>query len=76
VLNDAKARAAKPRDKAYKLTDSNRLFLLVTSGGGKPWHWNCSYDGKQKSMSFRIYPMAALVTVRERDRGEYRGEPQ
>jgi hypothetical protein len=30
MLSDAKARAAKPRPKPYKLTDSNQLFLLVT----------------------------------------------
>jgi len=29
MLNDAKIRAAKPREKAYKLTDSHRLYLLV-----------------------------------------------
>jgi len=40
LLNDAKVRAAKPREKAYKLTDSNRLFLLVTPSGGKLWRWN------------------------------------
>ncbi|CAN5466812.1 tyrosine-type recombinase/integrase [soil metagenome] len=66
MLNDAKVRAAKPREKAYKLTDSNRLFLLVTPSGGKLWRWNYSYDGKQKSMSFGIYPMIALVTAREK----------
>ena len=66
MLNDAKVRAAKPREKAYKLTDSNRLFLLVTPSGGKLWRWNYSYDGKQKSMSSGIYPMVALVTAREK----------
>lgn len=35
LLTDAKVRAARPRAKSYKLTDSNRLFLLVTPGGGK-----------------------------------------
>jgi len=29
VLNDAKIRAAKPMAKPYKLTDSNRMYLLV-----------------------------------------------
>jgi len=66
LLNDAKVRAAKPREKAYKLTDSNRLFLLVTPSGGKLWRWNYSCDGKQKSMSFGIYPMVALVTARQK----------
>ena len=33
MLNDANARAVKPGDKAYKLTDSIRLFLLVHPPG-------------------------------------------
>jgi hypothetical protein len=35
VLNDAKLRGAKPRDKAYKLTDGHRQYLLVKPNGGK-----------------------------------------
>lgn len=37
MLSDAKVRAAKPRPKSYKLSDANRLFLLVTPSGGKLW---------------------------------------
>lgn len=48
MLTDAKIRAAKPRGKIYKLTDSNRLFLLVAPGGGKLWRWNYTFDGRQK----------------------------
>lgn len=64
MLNDAKLRTAKPRDKAYKLTDSHRLYLLVKPSGGKLWRWNYVYDGKQKSMNFGIYPMVSLVQAR------------
>jgi len=46
MLNDAKLRGAKPQDKAYKLTDSHRLYLEVKPSGGKLWRWNDSYDGK------------------------------
>src|SRR3546814_2738658 len=66
MLNDAKLRSAKPRDKAYKLTDSHRLYLLVKPGGGKLWRWNYAYGGKQKSMNFGIYPMVSLVQAREK----------
>ena len=55
MLTDAKVRAAKPRDKSYKLTDANRLHLLVTSSGGKLWRWNYEYDGKHKTMAFGAY---------------------
>jgi len=64
MLNDAKLRGAKPRDKAYKLTDSHRLYLLVKPNGGKLWRWNYSYDGKQKSMNFGVYPLVSLIDAR------------
>ena len=64
MLNDAKLRGAKPRAKAYKLTDSHRLYLLVKPNGGKLWRWNYSYDGRQKSMNFGIYPMVSLLDAR------------
>jgi hypothetical protein len=51
-LTDAKVRTAKGRNKAYKLTDSNRLFLLVTPSGGTLCRWSYTYDGKQKSKPF------------------------
>lgn len=64
MLNDAKLRGVKPREKAYKLTDSFRLYLLVKPNGGKLWRWNYSYGGKQKSMNFGIYPMVGLLDAR------------
>lgn len=64
MLNDAKARAAKPRPKAYKLTDGYRLYLLVKPGGSKLWKWSYVYDGKQKTLHLGIYPMLSLVDAR------------
>ncbi len=66
MLSDAKIRAAKPRDKAYKLTDSHGLYLLVTPNGSKLWKWSYAYDGKQKTMAFGAYPMVTLVQARGR----------
>lgn len=51
MLTDAKVRTAKPRPKAYKLADANRLFLMVTPSGGKLWRWNYECDGKNKTMA-------------------------
>lgn len=64
LLTDTKARTAKPRDKAYKLTDSNCLYLLVTPSGGKLWRWNYKYEGKQKAMAFGSYPTVGLTDAR------------
>jgi len=64
MLSDAKIRAAKPRPKSYKLTDANRLFVLVTSSGGKLWRWNYYFDGKQKGMAFGAWPQVSLSDAR------------
>ena len=64
MLNDAKVRAAKPREKAYKLTDSHRLYLLVTPSGSKLWKWSYAYDGKQKTLHFGVHPKVSLADAR------------
>lgn len=64
MLSDAKIRAAKPRDKAYKLTDAKRLFLFVSTSGSKLWRWNYSYDGKQKTLALGAYPQVSLAAAR------------
>lgn len=66
MLNDAKIRAAKPRERAYKLTDSHRLFLLVKPNGSKLWKWSYTYADKQKTMAFGSYPMVSLLDAREK----------
>jgi hypothetical protein len=47
-LNDVKLPAAKPREKAYKLTDGKRLLLFVTSSGSKSWRLKYCFGGKEK----------------------------
>lgn len=64
MLSETKIRAAKPRPKPYKLTDANRLFLLVTPSGGKLWRWGYTFDGKQRGMTFGAYPAVSLADAR------------
>lgn len=66
MLTDIKIRAAKPRPKSYKLTDTNRMYLLVTPAGGKLWRWSYSFDGKQKGMAFGSWPKVSLAEARLR----------
>lgn len=51
VLTDAKARTAKPREKSYKLYDSDGLFLLVTPRGGRLWRFRYRFAEKEKFLS-------------------------
>ncbi|SFG42338.1 protein of unknown function [Novosphingobium sp. CF614] len=66
MLNDAQLRAAKPKDKPYKLFDAHQLYLFVTPKGTKVWRMNFKYDGREKSLSFGAYPLVSLVAAREK----------
>jgi integrase len=66
MLNDAKLRAARPREKAYKLTDGHQLYLFVTPKGGKLWRMDYGFDGKRKCLSIGPYPLVSLVEAREK----------
>ena len=64
MLSDAKIRAAKPRQKPYKLADSHQLYLYVSSAGGKLWRMNYQFDGKQRTLSIGPYPLISLAEAR------------
>lgn len=70
MLNDAKVKAAKPRDKAYKIADSGSLYLNVSTTGVRSWRMNYTFGrnpaGKpqQKTLTFGTYPAMTLVQAR------------
>lgn len=65
-LSDVQVRTAKPKDKEYKLSDGQGLYLLVTPTGGKLWRMKYSYTGKEKTLAFGAYPAVALSDARQR----------
>lgn len=58
-------KAAKGRNKPYRLTDSDGLFLLVTPNGGRYWRMNYRCLGKQKTLAFGVWPEVGLPDARE-----------
>ena len=58
-------KAAKGRDRPYKLTDGDGLFLYVTPNGGRYWRMNYRHLGKQKTLAFGVYPDTGLADARE-----------
>jgi len=66
MLSDIQARKAKAKDKPYKLADEKGLYLLITPQGAKLWRFNYRVGGKQKTLSFGIYPDVGLSDARER----------
>lgn len=46
ALTNNEIKNAKPREKAYKLSDGDGLFLLVAPNGSKYWRFKYYFDGK------------------------------
>ena len=64
-LTATQVKEAKPRDKQYKLSDGEGMFLLVKPNGGKYWRLKYRIDGKEKQLALGIYPQVSLKDARE-----------
>ena len=65
MLTDVACRKAAPKDKAYKLADSNGLYLYVLPSGYRSWRWKYRFGGKEKRVVFGPYPDVSLIEARE-----------
>jgi integrase len=76
ALSDIQIKAAKPREKVYKLFDSGGLYLRIEPSGSRLWRFKYRVDGfcmktnkpklKEKSLSFGSYPDVSLKEAREK----------
>ncbi len=57
---------ARPRDKAYKLSDRDGLYLLVKPSGARYWRMNFKLHQLQRTASFGRYPEVTLAEARQR----------
>lgn len=57
---------AKPKDKPYKLSDTDRLYVLITVAGKKYWKWNYRLDGSDSTYTLGTFPDIGLSEARER----------
>jgi integrase len=65
ALTAVAIKAAKGRDKAYKLTDGEGLYLTVMPNGSRYWRMNYRHFGKQKTLAFGVWPEVGLAEARE-----------
>ncbi|MBC2651252.1 tyrosine-type recombinase/integrase [Novosphingobium aerophilum] len=56
---------ARPRDKDYKLSDRDGLYLLVKTTGIRYWRMNYRFGGQQRTLSFGRWPEILLGDARE-----------
>lgn len=66
ALTDIKCKSLEIKDKAYKVSDEKGLRLLVHKNGSKYWQMKYRYGGKEKLLSFGVYPEISLKEAREK----------
>lgn len=64
-LTDSAVRAAKAREKSYKLTDGHGMYLEVMPNGSKYWRLKYRIDGKEKRLALGVYPTVSLLAARK-----------
>ena len=65
-LTDKACKAAAPAGKPYKISDAHGLFLQVHPNGSKYWRYKYRYMGKEKLLSFGVYPEVSLREARDK----------
>lgn len=55
---------AKPRDKAYKLSDGGGLHLLIQPNGSKLWRLAYRFEGKSKTLSIGPFDLFGVADAR------------
>ena len=65
-LTDTAIKNAKPKAKAYKLSDGGGLYLEVSPTGGKLWRLKYRIQDKEKRLAIGIYPAIGLKDARSR----------
>jgi integrase len=64
-LTATAVKQAKPRDKAWKLTDGGGLYLHILTTGARYWRHDYRYAGKRKTLALGVYPEVSLKKARE-----------
>jgi hypothetical protein len=66
VLTEIRIRAAKPKERAYKLFDERGLFMLITPSGGRLWRFRYRLGRVEKLLTLGAYPDVYLKRAREK----------
>jgi integrase len=69
MLTDTKLRTLKPREKVYRVADTNGLCIEVRPTGAKLWRYRYRHAGKPSMTALGEYPTLSLSEARaERDK--------
>ena len=59
---------AKPKEKSYKLSDGEGLYLEIMQNGSKYFRMKYRFQGKEKRLALGVYPNVSLQEAREKRR--------
>ncbi len=65
-LSDKAIRALKPKERPYKASDGQGLYILVTAQGSRLWRFDYRFQGKRQTLSLGKFPGAGLADARQR----------
>ena len=65
-LDGPKIKALTPRDKPYRVSDGNGLYIEVRPNGAMYWRQKYRYQKKQKILAHGVYPRVSLKKAREK----------
>ncbi len=66
ALSDFACKNAKAKEKPYRLSDGDGLYLLVQKSGSKLWQLRYRFAAKENVLSFGKYPLVSLLEAREK----------
>mgnify|MGYP001175788770 CR=1 FL=1 len=65
-LTELLVKKSKPKEKQYKLTDGEGMYLRIYPNGSKYWQLKYRFNRKQKTLSFGVWPEVSLLQAREK----------
>jgi len=63
-LTNKACEASKSKDKAYRLSDGQSLYLEIRPTGSKYWRYKYRYGGKEKLLAIGVFPAVSLKDAR------------
>lgn len=65
-LTNKRCENAESRNKPYKLSDGNGLYLEIMPNGSKYWRLKYRFMNKEKRLAFGVFPLVKLAEAREK----------
>lgn len=66
MLNDRILKNAKPKEKAYKLTDRDGMYAYVATSGTISFRFDYHFNGRRETLTIGRYGIITLAEARER----------